>query len=651
MAVLRVTLLFGISFFVFVQARYISQEERGIRLVNGSLPNEGRIEITINRMDWFTVCSNRTYWTPQKSEVVCRQLGYPGHVRTFFDAFFGRGAEPVGMMVDHIDCTGDEQHLRNCSFNTRRSLICTHAQDMSILCRQPGYVGCYGPDFNKGIDIDTVQPSHVPLLELTPFNCIVSCSRLGLGYAVLSSLGCWCVTSVIISNLTTIDNTTCTSPCSESHHYGCGNSNEILAIFNVMYATCTKPGALQNGDYQGTRYLFGDSIHFTCHGGYIMNGRSNLQCLIGENHRVEWNNPKPFCEEINSPSPSTAPTTGMPPIQQAFQPLTNPEALPFGQDQSTNRRTTPLHGIDVTTGNPDIITTQTASSKLRTIPIGAPTTSTKSSGIKTERSSAADKTLTLKINTDISTVGLIVSTVQSTLLSSKEGKQNSTEYERPWSSDLATERRTDSETVYVTTQAADRVTNTVRLQTRGPTYDSKSDDSLLIWIIISAVIILFLVLFVISCVLIGVFLCCRKPKPVFRVSSAQLPNSGVRSSFIFRRGSCPDSYRKFEDEQSTISYVKPDVVTIGTTFGQEVHTSSYSGNESSSPKLGGNSNGDNYKLDTLKKTAATMFRISGDNMYDQFDFGIPKQDEISDEESINIPTSFLEDDDTRLSTV
>lgn len=46
-----------------------------------------------------------------------------------------------------------------------------------------------------------------------------------------------------------------------------------------------------------------------------------------------------------------------------------------------------------------------------------------------------------------------------------------------------------------------------------------------------------------------------------------------------------------------------------------------------------------------------MFRISGDNMYDQFDFGIPKQDEISDEESINIPTSFLEDDDTRLSTV
>lgn len=78
----------------------------GIRLVNGSLPNEGRIEITINRMDWFTVCSNRTYWTPQKSEVVCRQLGYPGHVRTFFDAFFGRGAEPVGMMVDHIDCTG-----------------------------------------------------------------------------------------------------------------------------------------------------------------------------------------------------------------------------------------------------------------------------------------------------------------------------------------------------------------------------------------------------------------------------------------------------------------------------------------------------------------------------------------------------------------
>ena len=44
-----------------------------VRLVGGSVPSEGRVEICINRT-WGTICG--TSWRRQDAAVVCRQLGY-----------------------------------------------------------------------------------------------------------------------------------------------------------------------------------------------------------------------------------------------------------------------------------------------------------------------------------------------------------------------------------------------------------------------------------------------------------------------------------------------------------------------------------------------------------------------------------------------
>ena len=47
--------------------------EGEVQLVNGSVPNEGRVEVCVDSV-WGTICNDR--WGSDDAEVVCRQLGY-----------------------------------------------------------------------------------------------------------------------------------------------------------------------------------------------------------------------------------------------------------------------------------------------------------------------------------------------------------------------------------------------------------------------------------------------------------------------------------------------------------------------------------------------------------------------------------------------
>ena len=44
-----------------------------VRLVNGSGPHEGRVEVCINEA-WGSICSNE--WDDKDADIVCKQLGY-----------------------------------------------------------------------------------------------------------------------------------------------------------------------------------------------------------------------------------------------------------------------------------------------------------------------------------------------------------------------------------------------------------------------------------------------------------------------------------------------------------------------------------------------------------------------------------------------
>ena len=47
----------------------------GIRLLGGQVPNEGRVEICVNKA-WGTVCDD--VWTTGDANVVCKQAGFSG---------------------------------------------------------------------------------------------------------------------------------------------------------------------------------------------------------------------------------------------------------------------------------------------------------------------------------------------------------------------------------------------------------------------------------------------------------------------------------------------------------------------------------------------------------------------------------------------
>ena len=66
------SLLNVINFIVYAVSTQCNHGD--VRLVNGSAPNEGRVEVCVNSI-WGTVCDVMG-WGNEDAEVICRQLGY-----------------------------------------------------------------------------------------------------------------------------------------------------------------------------------------------------------------------------------------------------------------------------------------------------------------------------------------------------------------------------------------------------------------------------------------------------------------------------------------------------------------------------------------------------------------------------------------------
>ena len=101
-----------------------------IRLVGGTSQYEGRVEVLINQQ-WGTVCDD--LWDIDDASVVCRQLGYGSATASKSSSFFGRGSGPI--VMDNVECAGDEPALTSCSFVDQHN--CAHSEDAGVVCSPP----------------------------------------------------------------------------------------------------------------------------------------------------------------------------------------------------------------------------------------------------------------------------------------------------------------------------------------------------------------------------------------------------------------------------------------------------------------------------------------------------------------------------------
>ncbi|XP_071504913.1 neurotrypsin-like [Diadema antillarum] len=101
-----------------------------VRLVDGHVSNEGRVEVYHN-FQWATVCDDN--WDLQDAHVVCRQLGFPEALTATTRAFFGEG-DLSQAIVTSMSCLGSENELRECSYSDNPYLLCGHYEDAGVVC-------------------------------------------------------------------------------------------------------------------------------------------------------------------------------------------------------------------------------------------------------------------------------------------------------------------------------------------------------------------------------------------------------------------------------------------------------------------------------------------------------------------------------------
>ena len=101
-------------FFASTDYAWGSSEEHKIDLVNGTKPNEGRVELRMDRSSkWQGVCDKN--FSMKEAQVVCRTMGYSGAKAFYTGSRFGSNLNGIGL--GPINCTGEETSLDQCRWD------------------------------------------------------------------------------------------------------------------------------------------------------------------------------------------------------------------------------------------------------------------------------------------------------------------------------------------------------------------------------------------------------------------------------------------------------------------------------------------------------------------------------------------------------
>ena len=98
--------------------------------MDGRTALEGRVELCFGGQ-WGTVCDD--LWDNSDASVVCRQLRFSSNG----SRATGGGVFPPGggrILLDDVQCSGEEQTLLSCSTNGIGIHNCDHFEDAGVVC-------------------------------------------------------------------------------------------------------------------------------------------------------------------------------------------------------------------------------------------------------------------------------------------------------------------------------------------------------------------------------------------------------------------------------------------------------------------------------------------------------------------------------------
>ena len=90
---------------------------------------EGRVEVWNEANEnWGTVCQRG--FDENAANVVCNMLGY--NSSAYFGTEFGPGTGTI--LLDNLQCTGDEHNLFDCPNSGIGNAGCSHSEDVGVIC-------------------------------------------------------------------------------------------------------------------------------------------------------------------------------------------------------------------------------------------------------------------------------------------------------------------------------------------------------------------------------------------------------------------------------------------------------------------------------------------------------------------------------------
>ncbi|XP_030832325.1 scavenger receptor cysteine-rich type 1 protein M160 isoform X1 [Strongylocentrotus purpuratus] len=237
---------------------YKLEKTNVIRLVGGSTPLEGRVEVKVGGV-YGTVCDDE--WDILDAQVVCRQLGLGVALEASIEAKFGSGQDIIAL--DNLACTGQETNL----------LACPHAPENDCTHREDAGVVCSGPDVSNTC-ISASQCNNGKYVTADA----MSCGVCDVNCATCSQTSTHC--STCPTGRVLRGDSTCAEECEEGSYSDeenqCQKCSEQCLECTGHASQCTKcpPFYYMNTETQ--------SCDSSCTDGLVMRGNPNIRLSQGQ---------------------------------------------------------------------------------------------------------------------------------------------------------------------------------------------------------------------------------------------------------------------------------------------------------------------------------------------------------------------------------